>query len=263
MQTKLKKHIKKILAVYLLDILFLALVFLFLLYARFAMQDYLLQVQGYEEKFNLMQSNIGNLTLTEITETELFLGSFEKLMNRIYIFAVFVIPIALFILYTLFGAVALNIIHNKKPFSKELILKFGIISIPLLLLLAYINNRIIIEMGNIFYGLYGNIILYFVLLAILIFLFALLYSSLYSCRMSLLPRCFFNKFKNINAIPYFAIFLALLVSVVYVWVYLFITTLGGRFFWLTFALLLLLLLFFSISKYILFIKLAKTKAQSF
>ncbi|MBS3134271.1 hypothetical protein J4214_03500 [Candidatus Woesearchaeota archaeon] len=131
---------KKFLKIFVLDILFVAVLIGLILFIRQNLISYVGSLQ-------VIQGNIESIGTSNIQDVSVLMTSLEKNANKAFIYAFVISPLLFYLLYVFIQGMTWSIIKKR---SKRFFLKFSLISIPAyVFLVLFLAN----SFRNIFYGI--------------------------------------------------------------------------------------------------------------
>jgi len=126
-----KKHFFHLISLQLL--LFFSSLF-FLVYVKQKIQSYIIQIQEYQPLLNSILTNLESLDPAAITQSQAVLNTLSNITNQTMLFAYFIVPLVLLIIWIFCQGFFWKIMKSKK--IKNLKAYFTKFSIPTLLIMA-------------------------------------------------------------------------------------------------------------------------------
>lgn len=239
---------KKVLKVYLADLVFFSFLLWLTVYARNKLFSYLVVLQQFAPKLADVSSSLNAEDASSVAQLDALLKVIGPIVSEAKIFIFFVVPVLLFFLWVLFQGVGWNFLKQdsfKKVFDIRFYPKFALLSIPIFAIIFYLFSDFMNVAENF------NLTKYVILLILLIIVFYFtLASYLVVGKDRFLPNFFNLSIKKAKLfLPSFflLIFILLLVLILFFNAFIAVLSLAVPPV-LTMVLLLFFILFFSSSK---------------
>lgn len=159
---------KKILKVYLADLIFFSFLLWLLVYARNKILSYLVVLQQFAPKLADISSSLTAQDSSSVAQLDALLKVIEPIITEAKVFIFFVVPVLAFFIWVLFQGVSWNFLKEdyfKKAFDIRFYPKFALLSIPFFIILVYFANDFLNVAENF------NLTKYVIVLIILVIVF--------------------------------------------------------------------------------------------
>jgi hypothetical protein len=187
-----KEHFKKNFWKYLLvDAGFVTLIFFLLVYAKQRVENFFILFETYQVQLESIESEVMNQTMNGLLQFEGIINEVSSLVSQTYIFVVFLVPIAIYLLFCVSQSFNFSLAMNKK-FNLLILLKFFLLGLPFFVVLLVLFNYLFQSLGIVLYS--WEYMVYVVLLSILIILILHIWFYLFSKILHVKFK--FKLFKN-------------------------------------------------------------------
>jgi hypothetical protein len=219
---------KKFLYFILVDSLFFISLFITLNFSRNKIQGYLSSIQQYIPQLNEVQKLLQESTAVgNLEQSNILLESINSVMNEALFFGYFIMPLIMFILWTLFQGLSYKLISENnlnKILDYKYFIKFSILTLPFFILLTLATFQFLAMFSDLvpyYGGIFSPTIMLFIIILgpIILFYFLLIFYSLLNKNSLLktLKKGSSIAIKKIHIlfplyIGYFIIFVLFLVS---------------------------------------------------
>jgi len=132
---------KKILKVYIADLIFFSLLLWFLVYARNRIFSYILTVQQFAPKLADISSVLSTGNPSSINQLDALIKVVEPIVREANIFVYLVVPVTIFMVWVLFQGLSWNFLKEgsfRKALDIRFYPKFALISIPIFAVIFYL-----------------------------------------------------------------------------------------------------------------------------
>jgi len=162
-----------------IDFIALVLGFLFLIFSRNKMQDYINLIQEYYPQIeSLAQGTPSMFELSSLVE------GISPIMNK-YFFFLYALPVVLFLLFVVSQGINCQLAFRKK-INFRYLLYFSLISIPFLLIIGFLSVNLFFRLSEIYSSiLMGQFVfdyislIYFISVVLIFYLYVIVLSSLH------------------------------------------------------------------------------------
>jgi hypothetical protein len=124
------------------DVGALVLLFLFGLYAKSRVAHFFEVVPQYEAQVQILEPGIADQSLEALLQFESVVGQFNQTVRLTYLFMVFIVPLVVFLLFSVSQSVNIGLLRKKK-FDYMKVVKGFSLSLPLLVLFLLLESKFV------------------------------------------------------------------------------------------------------------------------
>ncbi len=195
---------KKLLKVYIADVIFFSLLLWFLAYARNRIFSYLLVIQQFAPSLADISSGISMDDPSSVAQLDALLQVLNPIISEAKFFIFIVIPVMLFLLWVLLQGFGWNVLRNdslKRALDIRLYPSFALVSLPFFAVLVILLNNLL-NFSDVSFNLNKSVTL-------IVLLFVVFYFTMVSCLVFGRPRFFSNlvRLSIKRAYVFFPVFL--------------------------------------------------------
>ncbi|MFH1455807.1 MAG: hypothetical protein ABIF40_02555 [archaeon] len=197
-----------------LDLAFVFFLSLLVLYSRFKLKTYFVQIQLFQDQISTVQNLfVENATMAQLQFTTL-LEQLYPITAKIQVFFYIIIPIGFFILWCLSQGFSFNLIKSSKFYNSEHMYKFFALSFPGILILTLLLKMVLDMITSVLFEevpyFFSKLVLGLILLAFVLYVMFLSYAVLTKLDLSNFGKLVQISFKKFfKLFPLFLLFLFL------------------------------------------------------
>ncbi|MBU2590096.1 MAG: hypothetical protein KKF52_04260 [Nanoarchaeota archaeon] len=193
-----KKHFWKFLII---DFVFVFLLLSFIIFSKLKVKQYFSLIENYTTEISGLQVALQQESAEGLANLQVLLSQMAPLADKLVLFALFVVPTTIFILWVLNQTMNFSLINKDKWFSLKHLLHFTLYTLPFFLLFLLIGNQLLTLLYERLLAVMisWQFYVYFILLVLLFYLAQVFYSFVFKEQSSnLIKKSFLIAVKEFS-----------------------------------------------------------------